>query len=218
MTRAAPAGAHRVMTEPAEPQLEIRTGVAAAIYFVLSLVYFLPAFAPGRQVYGTDYLGGGYMFYHFVGERLAAGVLPKWVPYVFGGMPLAANPGSTYHPVHFVADLLLPTSKVLAAVFVVHFWIAGLGMYLLARELESRRWVAFVAGLAFQFTGITMSWVYAGHDGRIMVATMAPLFFYCLHRGVRTARLAPFAGAAATLGFALLSFQIQNSYYLLLAG
>lgn len=194
------------------------TGAAALLYLGLSILYFLPAFAPGRMIFGTDFLGGGYMFYEFISERLAAGELPKWVPYVFGGMPLAANPGSTYHPVHMLADLVLPTAKVLPMVFLVHFWLAGLGMYLLARELGTRRWVAFVAGVAFQFTGITMSWVYAGQDGRIMVATLAPLLFFFLHRGIRTGRVAPFAGAAAAVGGALLSFQIQNSYYLLLSG
>src|SRR5690606_21671425 len=70
--------------------------------------------------------------------------------------------------------------------------------------------------LAYQFTGLITSWVYAGHDGRIIVATLAPLFFFLLRRGIRTERVAPFAGAAAVLGLALLSFQIQNSYYLLL--
>ena len=169
-------------------------------------------------MFGTDYLAGSYFFYDFFADRFGAGTLPKWVPYVYGGMPVYANPGSAYHPVHLLAETLLPTGKVLGAIFVVQFWLAGLGMYLLARELGCRAWVAFVAGIAFQFTGVTMSWVYAGHDGRIMVSTMAPLFFYFLHRGVRTGSVAPFAGAAATLGFALLSFQIQNSYYLILAG
>jgi hypothetical protein len=117
-----------------------------------------------------------------------------------------------------LGDLLLPTSKVLPFVFVMQFGLAGLGMYLLARELGCRNWIAFLSGLAFQFTGITMSWVYAGHDGRIIVATLAPLLFFFLHAGVRTGRLAPFAGAAATVGFALLSFQIQTAYYLLIAG
>ncbi|MEJ2678217.1 MAG: YfhO family protein [Gemmatimonadota bacterium] len=101
--------------------------------------------------------------------------------------------------------------------FVVQFFLAGLGMYLLARELGVRAWIAFVAGLAFQFTGLSMSFVYAGHDGRIIVATLAPLYFFFLHRGVRNGHLAPFAGAAATLGLALLSFQIQLAYYLIFA-
>jgi Bacterial membrane protein YfhO len=206
------------LAAPADAELPIRVGVAAAVFFALSLVYFLPAFLPGRQVYGTDYLAGSYFFYDFFADRFGSGALPKWVPYVYGGMPVYANPGSAYHPVHLLAEALLPTGKVIGAIFVVQFWLAGLGMYLLAGELRCRSWVAFVAGIAFQFTGVTMSWVYAGHDGRIMVSTMAPLFFFFLHRGIRTGSIFPFAGASGTLALALLSFQIQNSYYLLLAG
>jgi hypothetical protein len=205
------------MTNSVNKQPRISLAWAAAIYLILSFVFFLPAFMPGQHIYGTDYLAGGYFFYEFISERLGSWSLPKWVPYIFGGLPMAANPGSTYHPVHFIAELLLPTSRVLATIFVVQFWAAGVGTYLLARELDCRPWIALVAGIAFQFTGITLSWVYAGHDGRIIVATLAPAFFYFLHRGVRTASIAPFAGASATLGLALLSFQIQNSYYLLLA-
>lgn len=207
-----------VLGAPADTELPMRLGLAAAVFFALSLLYFFPSFLPGRQMFGTDYMAGSYFFYDFFADRFGAGALPKWVPYVYGGMPVYANPGSAYHPVHLLGEALLPTGKVIGFIFVVQFWLAGLGMYLLARELGCRAWVAFVAGIAFQFTGVTMSWVYAGHDGRIMVSTMAPLFFYFLHRGVRTGRVAPFAGAAATLAFALLSFQIQNSYYLILAG
>ncbi|HEU0014554.1 MAG TPA: YfhO family protein [Longimicrobium sp.] len=205
-------------TAPADTELPLRLRWAALAYLVLALVYFFPAFLPGQQVYGTDHLAGGYPFYDFFASRFGAGELPKWVPYVYGGMPVFANPGSAYHPVHILAELLLPTGKVLAAIFLFHFWLAGVGMYLLARELGCRPWVSFVAGIAFQFTGVIMSWVYAGHDGRVMVSTLAPLFFFCLHRGIRTGSLAAFAGAAAALGSALLSFQIQNSYYLLVAG
>jgi hypothetical protein len=193
-------------------------GLAAAIYFGLSLVYFLPAFLPGRHIFGTDYLAGGYFFYEFVSDRLAAGELPKWVPYLYGGLPLFSNPGSTFYPVRLFADFLLPVTWILPFIFLVQFGVAGFGMYLLARELGCRSWVAFLAGLAFQFTGITVSAVYAGHDGRVIAATFAPIFFYFLHRGIRTGALAPFVGAAATAGFSLLSFQIQSNYYLLLGG
>jgi hypothetical protein len=220
MRKTAPPPAARRTTSamaPVERELPIGFLTAAGIYFGLAFVFFFPAFLPGQHIFGTDYIGGAYVFYDFISDRIAAGTLPKWVPYVFGGLPLFANPGSTFQPVHFLTDLLLPTDRVLPAVFVVQFWLAGIGMYLLCRELGCRMWIAFVAGIAFQFTGIIISWVYAGHDGRIIVATLAPLFFYFLHMGARTVRIAPFGGAAATLGAALLSFQIQNSYYLLLA-
>lgn len=201
---------------PAVEEPGISLGLASAIYLGLAVVYFLPAFLPGRHIYGTDYLVGGYFFHEFISEQFASGQLPKWVPYVYGGLPLFANPGSTYHPVRFLADWLFPVSRIWPTFFVVHFALAGIGMYLLARAMDVRRWVAFLGGLAFQFTGITMSWVLAGHEGRIIVATLTPLVFYFFQRGIRTGQLAPFVGAAATIGSALLTFQIQNSYYLLL--
>ncbi len=206
-----------VRTAAAEPEPTVGTGLAAAIYFAVALLYFLPAFLPATGLYGTDYLGGGWPFQLFATSAFHSGQLPAWVPHVFGGVPFYASPGNAFHPVRIVADLL-PAAKVLPFVFWIHFGLAGLGMFLLAAELGCRRWVALVAGFAWQFTGITHSWVFAGHDGRVMVATVAPLFFFFLHRGIRTARVAPFAGAAATLGSALLSFQIQNAYYMLLAG
>ena len=204
--------------EPSTSRELFGTGMAAAVYFGLALVYFLPAFLPLAHIYGSDYFAAGYFSHEFISERLAAGELPSWVPYVYGGVPMFANPGSTFYPVRWLADLIFPVSKIYPTMFVVQFGLAGLGSYLLARELGARRWIAFLAGLAFQFTGLTMSYVLAGHDGRIIVATFAPLLFYFLHRGVRTGELSAFVGAAATVGFALLSFQIQSAYYLLLGG
>ena len=204
--------------EPSTSRELFGTGMAAAVYFGLALIYFLPAFLPLAHIYGSDYFAAGYFSHEFISARLAAGELPKWVPYVYGGVPMFANPGSTFYPVRWLADLVFPVSKIYPTMFVVQFGLAGLGSYLLARELGARRWIAFLAGLGFQFTGLTMSYVLAGHDGRIIVATFAPMLFFFLHRGVRTGELGAFVGAAATVGFALLSFQIQSAYYLLLGG
>lgn len=202
---------------PVDADLVIPFKLAAGIFFALAIVYFAPAFFPGRGIFGTDYLAGGYQFMEFLSNQLRSGVIPKWVPYVYGGVPLHANPGSTYYPSRLLLMFLLPDSRIFPALLLTQFAIGGTGMYLLARELGARTWIAFLAGLAFMFTGITMSGVYSGHDGRIIVATFSPLVFFCLHRGMRTGRIAPFVGLAATLGFSLLCFQIQSNYYLLIA-
>jgi hypothetical protein len=192
--------------------------IIAGIFAGLAFIYFLPALLPGQGIFGTDYLAGGYPFSDFIAGRLRAGDLPQWVPYVFGGLPLFANAGSTFYPVWLLAALVLPVRLVLPVLFIVQMALAGIGMYLLLRELDVRRWIALLGGLAFQFTGLITAFVYAGHDGRAIVATLAPLLFFFLHRTVRTGRLAPAVGAAATLAFCFLSFQIQSSYYLLLGG
>lgn len=206
-----------VPVSAADVDLVISFKLAAGIFFALALIYFAPAFLPDRGIFGTDYLAGGYQFMEFLSNQLRAGVVPKWVPYVYGGVPLHANPGSTYYPTRLLLMFVLPDSRIFPALLLTQFAIGGTGMYLLARELGARTWIAFVAGLAFMFTGITMSGVYSGHDGRIIVATFSPLVFFCLHRGMSTGRLASFVALAATLGFSLLCFQIQSNYYLLIA-
>ncbi len=216
-SRQAPTPRSTAQLRPADVDLDIPFKLAAGIFFALALIYFAPAFFPGRGIFGTDYLAGGYQFMEFLSNQLRSGVIPKWIPYVYGGVPLHANPGSTYYPTRLLLMFLLPDSRIFPALLLTQFAIGGTGMYLLARELGARTWIAFVAGLAFMFTGITMSGVYSGHDGRIIVATFSPLVFFCLHRRMRTGRLAPFVGLAATLGFSLLCFQIQSNYYLLIA-
>ncbi|HMA21955.1 MAG TPA: hypothetical protein VKO87_14190, partial [Gemmatimonadaceae bacterium] len=216
-SRPTPTPRVNVPVKPPDLDLVVPFKLAAGIFFALALVYFAPAFMPDREIFGTDYLAGGYQFMEFLSNQLRSGVIPKWIPYVYGGVPLHANPGSTYYPTRLLLMFMLPDSRIFPALILTQFAIGGAGMYLLARELGARTWIAFVAGLAFMFTGITMSGVYSGHDGRIIVATFSPFVFFCLHRGMRTGGLAPFAGLAAALGFSLLCFQIQSNYYLLIA-
>ena len=187
-------------------------------YALLALAYLAVAFKPDRQLGGSDYTAAGYMVMEFVTRAIHAGHLPRWLPDIMGGVPLFANPGSTFQPVRLLLAGALPVADVLAALFAVYFVVAGAGMYALLRELRCRPWVAALGGLAYEFTGMLASLLYAGHDGRFIVTASAPLFLACLHRGVRSGRVGPFVGVAVTLGGALLSFQLQSAYYLLLAG
>ncbi len=215
--RATPKPRPSLVSEPLDADLIVPWKIAAAIYFTISCIYFVPAFMPDRSIFGTDYFAGGYQFMEFLSARMRSGHIPTWVPYVYGGVPLHANPGGTYYPTRLLFMFLLPDSRVLPALLLTQFAVAGIGMYLLAVELKTRTWIAFIAGLAFQFTGIMMAGIYSGHDGRIIVATFAPLVFFMLHRGMRTGSISAFVGLAGALGFAMLSFQIQSAYYLLLA-
>jgi hypothetical protein len=201
---------------PDEPTLSWQH--AAVVYAVLAAAYFLTAFYSDRQLFGTDYLGAALPVHEFLTGRIATGELPYWIPHLFGGVPTHANPGSTWYPLWRLFALVLPVQRVLPAVLTVQFALGGLGMFFLTRGLGARAWIALLAGLSYEFTGIIASFVYAGHDGRIIVATLAPLFLHFLHLGVTTGRAMPFVGAALTIGAALMSFQLQSCYYLLLGG
>src|SRR5680860_723385 len=126
--------------------------LAGLIFLGLGILYFLPAFLPGRQIYGSDFLAGAFPVHEFISARFAAWTLPKWVPHLYGGLPIFANPGSTYHPFRFLGDLFFAPHRIFPAIYVLQFALAGLGAFLLSVELGTRRWLALIAGLAFQFT------------------------------------------------------------------
>jgi hypothetical protein len=225
MTTVSPGIVPGVDRRPATPRLQTTAAVdgpliswkAVLAYVLVAAVYFLPAFLPEKQIGGTDYFAGGYFFLEFATKRLAGGALPKWVPYVFGGLPMYANPGSTYYPLRLLYGELLPLDRVLVVLFITQFAIAGIGMHLLLRALGLRAWTAFVGGLAFEFSGVAMSYVFAGQDGRIIGATFTPLVFFLVYRGVQTRQIRWFVGLSVALGTVLLSFQLQSAYYLMLA-
>src|SRR6185436_5101453 len=79
-----------LLAQPEEREPGIGAGMAAAIFFALAVLYFLPAFLPGKQIYGTDFINAGYFFQDYLSRRFAAGELPRWVPYIYGGVPLFA--------------------------------------------------------------------------------------------------------------------------------
>jgi hypothetical protein len=187
------------------------------VYFLLAFAYFVVGFLPDRQLVGTDHLAAGYFFNEFISQRLAAGALPKWVPYVFGGLPIYSNPGGTYYPPRMLLALVLPPDRTIVALYVIQLTAAGIGTYLLLRALAVRWWVAGLAGLAYEFTGITLSFVYAGHDGRIIAATMLPVILLCVTRAIETGTSLWYVALSGAVAALLLSFQIQAAYYVLLA-
>lgn len=200
------------------PRPPITAPRAALAYLVLAVVFLAPALRPGSQLGGIDWSGAGFPVLEFVGRALEAGRMPSWIPGIYGGLPVFANPGSTFHPLRLLLAAVLPAGHVLAGFLVAHFVLAGTGGYLLLRELGARGWVAFTGGLAFEFTGALASLLYAGHDGRFIVAASAPMVLWAIWRGARTGAPGPFALLAALLGGVLLGFQLQSAYYLLVVG
>jgi hypothetical protein len=188
-------------------------------YLALSVIFFLPAMMPGRMIYGSDHFTEAYYSELFATERLAEGELPAWNPYLYGGLPFFSNAMDTYYPVTVLARLVgIPTHHLPLANFVVQLFLAGLGAFLLVRALGGRGMAAYLAGLAYMFSGYIVSFILGGHDGRMIVATLAPLFFYTIHQAVRTGGLRWYVLSGVILGGAHLSNQIQSTYYLMLAG
>jgi hypothetical protein len=90
-------------------------------------------------------------------EICRQGSLPYWNPYLNYGQPVLANPNMLFFYPYTLLLILLPFDLTYSLHFVVHFALAGIGTYLLARAWGQSYMAAFFAAFVFAFSGQVLS-------------------------------------------------------------
>lgn len=133
--------------------------IALAIFtlVVLSAVYLFHFYAFFTN---QDNVSQFYTWYQELATNLHNGQLPIWGSGTRGGWPLAAEmqPGILY-PLNWLWVAVFGSihgisETALNFLVALHFWIAGFGAFLLVKELGSKRWIAFLGGVTFAFSGM----------------------------------------------------------------
>ncbi|MGH7566727.1 MAG: hypothetical protein ACREK2_07850, partial [Gemmatimonadota bacterium] len=187
--------------------------VVATIAFFASFVFDSDA-----MLFGTDMLSQAYQSRAFaVQEVLAGRGLPQWNPYVYGGLPyLSILPYPVYYPtsaLYFVLEL----HRAIGWAFVLHFLLAGVLGYALAREFGLRPGAAAVTGVSYMFTGYLVSHLYAGQDGRMFAMTWTPAVFLFAERAVSRRRAHWFLWMAGVVALQVFTPHVQMMYFAAMA-
>jgi hypothetical protein len=121
----------------------------------ISLLSHLAAALPGATYFFRDFGITFYPMHRFWGSELAAGRWPFWNPYVQEG--LAAFPiTTTGYPLDVLHGLWHGPAAV-SFLLTLHFPLAALGAYALARELGTRPRGALASGATFALGGLAVS-------------------------------------------------------------
>jgi len=170
---------------------------------------------------GMDAATQYYPWYYFLGETLSSGDIPGWNPYQFSGTPFAADPlsGWTYLPAMLLFSLL-PLAVAVKGLMFSHLLLAGLFTYALARVLEINTPGAFLAAVAYEYSGLfyvqntcclqyigVMAWLPLA----LLGAELAIRSFHWFYRGLW------WGISGLGLSQILASWFGQGSYYALLA-
>jgi hypothetical protein len=130
--------------------------------FAVLLALLLAAAFPdvlfaGRSFFYRDFgvLAYPTVFYHR--EAFWHGQLPLWNPLSDCGVPFLAQWGTMVLYPGALIYLLLPLPWSLNFFCLAHLWLAGFGMYVLARRWTGHHLAAALAGMAFVFNGVTQS-------------------------------------------------------------
>src|SRR3989449_7565158 len=170
--------------------------------------------APSSDQYASAYAVHEWQ----AGQWRATGQLPLWNPMIMDGVPYIAvvTHGDVLYPTSFLR-WRVSADKVTNLGFVLHYILAGLFTFLFLRRLKVS-WVgAAVGGLAYQLSGIMISYARPGHDGKLFVSTMLPLACLALIIALRERRAGGYALPPLPAAPRLLCPHVQTTHHLLLA-
>ena len=186
-----------------------------AILFLLPLACFADVILLPHTFYLLDIELVQYSGKVFLAELLKEGQLGFWNPYIFMGFPLLAEPevGPLY-PLNLFFALPIPHYYALTLFIVIHYSLAGVFTYLLARSLDISRAGSFISGLVFAFGGFLMAQL---TNINILTGSIwLPLILCLFSRAIRRRSYTLAAGAGIVLALQILPSHPQIILYILI--
>lgn len=164
-----------------------------------------------------DFLYYFYPVRNFAAVSLAHGELPLWNPYTFNGMPFQADIQSAiFYIPNLLLTLFVSNGRLhffwVELFIVLHYIIAGVCMYYLAKSFGMQKLLALFSGLVYALSGFMIA--HAIHQVIISQVAWLPLIFLLFRKTLlhTSVRYTIFAGLV--LGQAILAGFPQTTLYI----
>ncbi|MCK4450069.1 MAG: hypothetical protein KAX26_05715, partial [Anaerolineae bacterium] len=137
--------------------------IAAVMLLVVLVLVFFWRYILGEVSFPWDMLGFHYPHFFLQADAFRNGVLPLWDPYIYGGNPHISNiQAAVFYPINFIICSLAAISnnlgfRVVEYQLILHFFLAGLFMYLFARSNNLEVFSSLVSAITYMFGGFFVS-------------------------------------------------------------
>ena len=184
----------------------------AAIFFAILLIVFRDfAFDPSQLMLNSDQLNS-------IGCRILRTfniILTEWDDSRLGGVPtIDALFGDAYHPLVWTQFLMDP-ARAVGFKFILTVWVAFMSAMLLAWNLTGNKWWGTLLGFLYAFSPEYFTYIYGGHDGKMMVFAIAPLALLAIRKIVRDGSLPYLIVFALSIVWMILGSHLQLTYLFL---
>lgn len=134
-----------------------------ALFALLVCGVYSDALFSRRNFGGRDLLAYNLPMENAIHDAYGRGRLPVWMTEVSGGRPLLPNPnaGALYPLRPLLALFSFPLAMRLFPL--VHWALAGVGLFCLARSIGASRPAAWIAAVTYAFSGVAVSEVFFPH-------------------------------------------------------
>ena len=184
----------------------------AALFFAILLIVFRGfAFDDSQLMLNSDQLNG-------IGSRILRAenaIVTEWDDSRLGGVPtIDALFADAYHPLVWTQFLMDP-ARAVGFKFILTVWVAFMSAMLLAWNLTGNRWWGALLGFLYAFSPEYFTYIYGGHDGKMMVFAIAPLALLAIRKVVRNGSLPYLIVLAASIAWMILGSHLQLTYLFL---
>ncbi len=184
----------------------------AAIFFAILLIVFRNfAFDSSQLMLNSDQLNG-------IGSRILRTfdvILTEWDDSRLGGVPtIDALFADAYHPLVWTQFLMDP-ARAVGFKFILTVWVAFMSAMLLAWNLTGNKWWGSLLGFLYAFSPEYFTYIYGGHDGKMMVFAIAPLALLAIRKIVRDGSLPYLIVFALSVTWMILGSHLQLTYLFL---
>ncbi|MFW6189392.1 MAG: YfhO family protein [Planctomycetota bacterium] len=191
----------------------LRREAGPALLLVLAAVLFFRNAVLLRGVFfHYDHALQNFPYRFFFARGLAKGTFPLWTSELFCGFPLfAESQANAAYPVFLLLFGFLKPEVAYNYYTVLHFAMAGVGTYALARTLSLRRSAALLAGICYMLSGPVL--YHAHHTNIVVGVAWLPVLLALIELGFRRRTLPWFLGLGAGTGLTILGSQPQYTLY-----
>jgi hypothetical protein len=142
-------------------------------------------------------------------------VLSEWDDSRLGGVPtIDALFGDAYHPLVLV-EFLTDPARAVGFKFILIVWVAFLSAMALAKSLTGSLAWGTLFGFLYAFSPQYFSYVYGGHDGKMMVFAVAPLAILAIRKIIREGSIGYFILFVLSVVWMILGSHLQLTYLFL---
>ncbi len=199
-----------------KPPIELKP-VWVFLVFAIIIGAFFSSHLGGSAFLWEDFTEQFLPFETFAARSFADGIIPFWNPYTFCGMPFFADlQNGFFYPGHQLMYLLSGGElSVWLAQFIIilHYFIAMVGMWKLARGLEVGEWGSVFAGISYGLSGMLVAHMI--HPNMLYHMAFFPLIVYFFYKGVAGRSWLHTLLAGLTLGLVMLSGHPQMALYII---
>jgi hypothetical protein len=194
-----------------------KRGIAAAVVLLAVIAILVPELVFLDDVFIAPDTKAPMSFRTVGNKSLEEGTYPLWNPYLFCGMPSFSSLAYVpyVYPVGFITHILFTYAGFPAMTWLLlHYLLAGAGIYLLARSYGVRPSISLLAGAAFMIMPNIVASGANGHGSKVCAMAWMPLALL-FARGIfeNRNRIGSAAVLAIVLGMQMLRGHLQISYY-----